>query len=134
MAAMLLSKQSLGSYILSISSGICRNPLRSIYSLYHQWKWVDSPTTVKVIVRKGEKRLAYVATYLKKIAVYGRMVAPYELKGATDSIMFAVYYPTRANNTPSGCRLWVIHCPFWLINGNAMTIWLNILKQNAYKT
>ena len=65
-----------------------------------------------MIVRKGEKRLAYVATYLKKVAVYarkvavyGRKVAIYELKGATDSIMFAVYDPKRANNTPSGCRL-----------------------------
>ena len=79
-----------------------------------------------MIVRKGEKRLAYVATYLKKVAIYGRKVAvysrtiavyartvavcarkvaPYELKGATDSIMFAVYDPKRATNTPSGCRL-----------------------------
>ena len=65
-----------------------------------------------MIVRKGEKRLAYVATYLKKVAVYARKVAVYgikvaiyELKGATDSIMFAVYDPKRANNTPSGCRL-----------------------------
>ena len=72
-----------------------------------------------MIVRKGEKRLAYVATYLKKVAIYGRTiavyarkvavcarkVAPYELKGATDSIMFAVYDPKRATNTPSGCRL-----------------------------
>ncbi len=65
-----------------------------------------------MIVRKGEKRLAYVATYLKKVAVYarkvavyGRKVAIYELKGATDSIMFAVYDPKRATNTPSGCRL-----------------------------
>ena len=65
-----------------------------------------------MIVRKGEKRLAFVATYLKKVAIYGRMVAvyakmvaPYEIIGATDSIMFAVYYPKRANNTPSGCRL-----------------------------
>ena len=65
-----------------------------------------------MIVRKGEKRLAYVATYLKKVAVYARKVAVYgikvaiyELKGATDSIMFAVYDPKRATNTPSGCRL-----------------------------
>ena len=65
-----------------------------------------------MIVRKGEERLAFVATYLKKVAIYGRMVAVYarkvaiyELKGATDSLMFAVYDPKRANNTPSGCRL-----------------------------